>query len=343
MTRSPAVYACCKDLGADARRYRGMHSSDNIMLNVLLATAVLGTGVASATDNLTPVAMASYAGPEDQDDGGVSDQSDDDGGASDHSPDIGAERPVESAPPEDTVDLGGDDAQERRCPELAVSPEAFYDDYMSALNKVSGVDRIPYHSCKAECHADAAVKGGRMWRIALLVGNTHAGPLHYGKAGPAAFHALADRLVEKGAQSDWSSYAGIDCNGFTHQFAAQNGWSWAHAKLDPPLYASQPHVQTTRDICPGDFIVYTGGRHVALVGERVGQDVIVGPGGKQVQLATFKVYESASDGTWKGLQTSVQGIDLTGRDRFVLYHHRPLGVGRSRDNNVVVVPGPGSL
>lgn len=40
-----------------------MHSSDNIMLNVLLATAVLGTGVASATDNLTPVAMASYAGP----------------------------------------------------------------------------------------------------------------------------------------------------------------------------------------------------------------------------------------------------------------------------------------
>lgn len=93
----------------------------------------------------------------------MSDQSDDDGGASDQSPDIGAERPAESAPPEDTVDLGGDDAQERRCPELAVSPEAFYDDYMSALNKVSGVDRIPYHSCKAERHADAAVKGGRTW------------------------------------------------------------------------------------------------------------------------------------------------------------------------------------
>ena len=39
----------------------------------------------------------------------------------------------------------------------------------------------------------------------------------------------------------------------------------------------------------------------------------------------------------------LRAIDLTGRDRFVLYHHRPLGVGRSRDNNVVVVPGPGSL
>ena len=151
----------------------------------------------------------------------------------------------------------------------------------------------------------------------------HAGSLFYGKASPRGFHALADALVSNGAEAEWSTLAGLDCNGFAHRFAEANGWSWAGVNLDPPKYASKPHVQTTRDICPGDFIVYENVRHVAVVGERTGQEVVNG-----ITLDTFKVYESVSDGTPKGLQVNIQGFDLRGKDHFTLHHS---------------VPGPGTL
>lgn len=241
-----------------------------------------------------------------------------------------------SADPEDEVlDLGGDDAAERVCPELAVTPEAFFNDYQLAVDKL-GVDRIPYFSCGADCQGLTGPQKQRNLDLWTLVGAPHAGPLFYGKASPAGFHELANALLDADAKAEWPRLAGLDCNGFTHRFAEQNGWAWAGVNLDPPKYASKPHIQTTRDICPGDFIVYEGVRHVAVVGERTGQEVING-----VQLDTFKVYESVSDGTPKGLQVNIQGFDLTGREHFKLHHsHQP---SRTRSNAVVVVPGSGTL
>lgn len=299
-------------------RYRDMQNILTAMLSVLITAPPAQGGQNSGGAPIDAPRSLSASSPED-------------GGASD---DNAGERPV--APAEEILDLGGDaDAPRRQCPTLSVSPEAFFSDYMLAVNKVADASTVPYHSCHGECQTIEGKQKLRLARLGVLV-PSHSNALYYGKAGPASFHALADKLVNIGAEAEWSTLAGLDCNGFTHQYAQQNGWTWAGLNVDPPSYAQAPHVQTTGDICPGDFIVYTGVRHVAVVGERLGVEVVDG-----MSLATFIVYESAADGTPKGLQKRVQGFDIRGTEKFKLYHHNQ--PSRTKSNDVVVVPGSKSL
>lgn len=261
---------------------------------------------------------------------------------------------------EDAIDLGGDEGPAARsCPNLQIEPRELFEEYMSAARD-AGTTSFSYFSCGPACKAYEQARAkkqpitaamtpfhDRLRRLGELLGG-QATQAFYGKAPPSTYVMLSQALASRSAEHEWAKLAGIDCNGFTTNFAARNGWGWAHANVDPPAYANRPHVQNTRDICPGDFIVYTGARHVAVVGERVGQHVIT-KNGRSVSLATFHVYESASDGTPTGMQDTVQGIDLTGVDRFKLYHYNQPSRARSADpkedgwNNVVVVPGPGSL